>query len=181
MQEVKNLKDKTVAILASDGFEEIELTAPLEELTGYGATVHIISDKPKIKSWKHKQWGSDFKSNRLLEAANIKDYDILILPGGILNSDRLRRNTKAIEFIKGFYANDKFIAAICHGSQLLIEAGLVKGKTLTAHHAIRTDMKNAGANYEDHSVLKDGKIISARNANDVSNFLKQIIDALKSM
>jgi len=179
MQQVKNLKNNTIAILTTDGFEEIELTAPKEELAGYGATIHIISDKPKIKSWKNKQWGNEFESDRMLEAANVRDYDMLILPGGVINSDKLRRNKKAIEFIKKFNNENKFIAVICHGLQLLIEAELVKGKTLAAHHAIKTDMKNAGANYEDFGVLKDGNIISARGADDVSAFLKKIIGVLK--
>jgi protease I len=178
MQQVKNLKDKTVAILATDGFEEIELTAPQEELAGYEATIHIISDKPKIRSWKNKQWGNEFSTDRLLDAANISDYDMLILPGGVINSDKLRRNEKAVDIIKKFYDEDKFIAAICHGPQILIETGLVKGKTITAHHAIKTDLKNAGANYEDLGALRDGNIITARGAQDVSEFLKKIIEVL---
>jgi protease I len=115
----------------------------------------------------------------MLEAANVRDYDMLILPGGVINSDKLRRNEKAIEFIKKFNNEKKFIAAICHGPQLLIEAGLVKGKTLAAHHAIKTDMKNAGANYKEYGVLKDKNIISAKGAENISSFLKKIIASLK--
>lgn len=179
MQQDNILKDKAIAIIATDGFEEIELTAPLEELAGYGATIHIISDKPKIKSWKNKEWGSEFKSDRLLDAANFNEYDMLILPGGVINSDKMRRDKNLAKKIKEFYQEGKFIAAICHGPQLLIEAGLVEGNTLTAHYAIKTDLINAGANYEDYGVLRHGNIITARGADDVSTFLKKIISILK--
>lgn len=179
MQELKILKDKKIAILATDGFEEIELSAPQEELSDYGATVHIVSDKPKIRSWKNKQWGNEFESDRLLDAAKVSDYEMLIIPGGVINADKLRRNKKAIDFIKQFDDQGKLIAAICHGPQLLIECNLVKGKNLTSHQAIKTDMKNAGAHYENFSVLKDGNIITAQKADDVSSFLKKVIDSLK--
>jgi len=177
---MKKLEDKAIAILASDGFEEIELTAPLEALSGYGATVHIVSDKPKIRSWRNKRWSSEFESDKLLEAADVKDYDMVIIPGGVINADKLRRNEKAIDFIQKFDKENKPIGAICHGPQLLIEAGLLKGKTLASHHAIKTDIKNAGAIYKDINVLKSENIISARGPEDIPAFLKKLIGVLEA-
>ena len=173
------LDDKAIAILATNGFEEIELSAPFDELSNYGATVHIVSNKPIIRSWKNKQWSNEFKTDRLLNSVDVKEYDMLILPGGVINADQLRRNEKAIDLIKNFYNANKFIAAVCHGPQLLIEADLVKERTLTAHHALKTDLKNAGANYEDFGVLRDDRIISAQGTKDVSSLLKKIIGILK--
>lgn len=176
---MKNLHDKKVAILATDGFEEIELTAPKEELTEYGVTVHVVADKPKIRSWKNRQWGNEIEADRLLDRINVMEYNALILPGGVINADRLRRNSKAIDLIKEFHEKEKVIGAICHGPQLLIEANMVKGKTMTAFHSIKTDMKNAGARYEDLSVSVDDNLITAQSAEDTSAFLKKFVGVLK--
>lgn len=181
MEFVKNIKNKHVAILVTNGFEEIELSAPKKELAGYGATVHIVSDEPKIRSWKNHHWGNDFETDRFLDNFHVNDYEILIIPGGVINSDRLRRNGKAIEIIKEFNKSNKPIAAICHGPQVLIDADILKGRTLTAHRAIKTDIKNAGANYKNHGVVRNGNIISAQGPADVSSFLKEIISTLKMM
>jgi len=179
MSNTSFLKGKSIAILATDGVEEIELTAPKEELEEYGARVHLISESPQIRAWKKREWSGDFDVDRLIENANVNDYDALILPGGVINADRLRRNPRAIDFIKRFDKTGKLIAAICHGPQLLIEAGLVKGKNMTSHPAIATDMKNAGARHEDYGVLTDGNYITARGAEEISSFLKKIIGILK--
>jgi protease I len=103
MENTEILKDRSVAIITTDGFEEIELTAPLKELRGCGATVHIVSDKPKIKSWKNKRWGNQFDADRLFDNVNINEYDALILPGGVINADRLRRNNQSIHIIQDFH------------------------------------------------------------------------------
>ena len=179
MTEIDSLKNKAVAIIATDGFEEIELTAPKSELEHYGVKVHIISEKQEIKSWKNKQWSGDFFVDILLDNAHAEDYNALIIPGGVINADRLRRNTKVIEFIKEFDRRKKIIAAICHGPQLLIEAGLVKGKNMTSHNAIKTDMINAGAHFEDYGVTSDGNYITAQGVDDISSFLKKIIGMLE--
>ncbi len=178
MQEVEKLKDKTIAILATDGFEEIELAGPKKELEQYGATVHLVADKTKITSWKKKQWGHVFEVDKLIANTSSEGYDALIIPGGVINADKLRRSKKAVEIIQSFNNENKLIAAICHGPQLLIEAGLVKGKTVSGHHAIKTDLINAGANYEDLSVAADNNIVTARGADDVPSFLKKIIGIL---
>lgn len=173
------LENRKIAILATDGFEEIELTAPMEELRGYGATVHIISEKDKIRSWKNRDWGSEFKADAILKDVSVDDYDVLILPGGTINPDRLRRNKEAIAFIKEFDRQGKLIAAICHGPQLLIEAGLLKGRAATSFHSIRTDMINAGVDWEDTVAVRDGNIITSQSPDTLPAFLKKIIDMLK--
>jgi protease I len=179
MSDSKILEGKKIAILVTDGFEEIELTAPKEELQEYGAEIHVVAENPRVRSWKKREWGSEFNADRTIETAQWHDYDVLILPGGVINADRLRRNSKAIEAIKKMDNHAKLIAAICHGPQLLIEADLVRGRNMTSHRALATDMKNAGAEYEDYGVLVDENFITARGAEDVSAFLKKIIGILK--
>ena len=173
------LKEIKVAILATNGFEEIELTAPKDELEGYGATVHLISNEHKITSWDKTNWGTDYQVDVTLESVNVEEYDALVLPGGVINGDKLRRDENAIQFIKSIARGNKLIAAICHGPQLLIEADLVKGKALTSHPAIKTDMKNAGAEYQDSGVAVDGNFITAQGPKDIPGFMKKIYEALK--
>ncbi len=177
--EKKELKNKKVAIMATNGFEEIELTAPKEELEGYGATVHIISGENKIKSWDKTNWGKEFDADKKINRTDAGDYDALILPGGVINGDKLRRDKDAIQLIKDFANKNKLIAAICHGPQLLIEADLVRGKSLTSHIAIATDMKNAGANFQESGVAEDGNFITAQGPKDINGFMKKIYEALE--
>lgn len=177
---MEDTQNKKVAIMATDGFEEIELSLPQDKLIENGIIVHIISDNPILKSWNKKQWNKDFKVDHLIGEANAQNYDMLILPGGVLNADKLRRNDKAIEWIKEFYNKGKFIAAICHGPQLLIEADLVKGRKVTSHYAIKTDMINAGADYSDKKVISQDKFITAQGAEDTEAFTDEILSALKS-
>jgi protease I len=178
MKEPDVLKGISVAIMATDGFEEVELTVPKEELESRGATVEILSENETIKSWKNKQWGSTFKVDSLLGKAELSKYHALIVPGGALNADKLRRNKTAIEIIRSFSRQNKPIAAICHGPQLLIEAGLVESRKMTSHHAIKTDMKNAGADFQDERVTQDKNFITAMGAEDVHPFAAKIIAAL---
>ena len=177
--EKNSLRDKKIAIITTDGFEEIELTAPMEELKGYGAEVQIVADSTEVRSWKNKNWGAKFNVDLSLHSLKTDDYDALIIPGGVINADKLRRNEKAVEIIRKFHEEKKLIAAICHGPQLLIEADLVKNKEMTSHPALKTDMINAGAKYENHGVVTDNNFITAQGANDVSSFLKKITAVLK--
>lgn len=174
-----DLKDKQIAILATHGFEEIELTGPLEELKSYGATVHIISDEPQIRAWNHGVWSNHYNTDRMLEGAGYKDYDMLILPGGVINTDKLRRKEKAMGFIREFYNTQRPIAAICHGPQLFIEAEVGKGRQMTGHRAIKKDMINAGINYKDYNVITDDNLVTAKGADDVPAFMKSILTALQ--
>ncbi|MFW5657171.1 MAG: type 1 glutamine amidotransferase domain-containing protein [Bacteroidota bacterium] len=179
MDQVQNLKNKKVAILVTDGFEEIELKAPYDELKSNGATVHIVSDKGKIKSWKDRDWGEEFNTDQLLDKAEINDYDMLILPGGTINPDLLRRNADAVEFVRQFNETGKPIAAICHGPQMLIEAGIVEGREVTSFFSVKTDLINAGAKWRDATVVESGNLITSRNPGDIPAFLKKIINVLK--
>ncbi|MCB2196726.1 MAG: type 1 glutamine amidotransferase [Bacteroidetes bacterium] len=179
MNDIKNnINDKKIAILATHGFEEIELEMPQSRLTEMGATVHLISDEPILKSWHQKQWNKDFRVDKQLDNARPGDYDLLILPGGVLNTDKLRRNEKIIEWIQEYHDQDKPIASICHGPQLLIEAKLVKGEKITSHHAIKTDLLNAGADYITDRVYSEGNFISAQGASDTEQFVQEIIKIL---
>jgi protease I len=178
MKKQEELKEKVVAIMVTDGFEEVELTVPKQELEKRGATVHIVAEYSHIKSWNKKQWGGDFDTDALIDQVDPAKYDALILPGGVINSDRLRRNKKAIWLVKEFYENKKLIAAICHGPQLLIEADLVKNKKMTSHPAIKTDMVNAGAIYQNDRVVNDSNFITAQGAEDVHAFVEAVISTL---
>ena len=174
-----NLAHLKVAILATDGFEQAELSAPKEFLESGGAKVEIVSlESGKIKGWNKKKWGKSIKVDAPLKKANVKDYQALVLPGGQMNPDNLRANKAAIKFIKDFAKAGKVIAAICHAPWLLIEAGLAKGKKMTCYPSIRTDLKNAGAKVQDKPVVVDGQFITSRNPDDLKDFNQAIASAL---
>ncbi len=173
-----HLKGKLIAIIATDGFEELELTEPQKKLTEQGTTVHIISEKPEIRSWTKKEWGSFYEVDYLFSEVNGSNYDALVIPGGVINADKLRRNTDAIDFIKQFDKKNKLIAAICHGPQLLIEADIVKGISMTSHRALKTDMINAGAEYIDKGVFKFWHFITAQGISDIPKFIEEIVNEL---
>ena len=181
MTEFSQYKDKKVAILATDGFEEVELTGPMEELKNNGARVDIISEKDRIMSWKDRKWGKEFNVDVKIEDTKVDEYDILILPGGVINPDRLRRNKEAVALIREFHKRNKFIAAICHGPQMLIEADLVNGKKMTSFHSIRKDLVNAGARWEDNPVVHDDWLITSRNPGDIPSFMKKLNDVLQTV
>lgn len=171
--ELKNMK---VAILATDGFEQSELMKPKEALEEAGAIVKIISSKTgSIKGWKDKNWGDAVKVDMDLGTAQAKEFEALVLPGGVINPDQLRIDNDAIDFIKAFVSDNKPIAAICHGPWTLINAGAVKDKTMTSWPSIKEDLKNAGAQWVDKEVVIDGKIITSRNPDDLPAFNKAII------
>ncbi len=172
-QELKGLK---VAILATDGFEQSELAEPKKALEKAGADVDIVSlKKGKIKGWKHTQWGDEFEVNADLQNANPQNYQALVLPGGVMNPDRLRLSEDAIHFIQDFVKNDKPIAAICHGPWTLINAGGVKGKTMTSWPSIKMDLTNAGADWKDKEVIRDGNLITSRKPDDLPAFNEEMI------
>jgi len=179
MEKLKPLKGKRIAILATDGFEETELQNTMETFIRYGALVQIISDKPLIRSWKNRSWGGEYKTNRMLDDTNLNDFDALLLPGGVLSNDRLRRNQRVIEMIREFSQTKKIIAAICHGVQLVIEAELVEGKKVTGHFAVRKDIHNAGGLYEDSGAVADLNLITGRSSDDVSAFVHKVVELLE--
>src|SRR3982751_3828165 len=143
----RDVKGKLVAILTENGFEEVELTSPMNALEQAGATVHIISpQKDKVKAWDHDHWSIELPVDINIKDANPEDYDMLLLPGGVLNPDKTRTNEDCISFAQHFLEQGKPLAAICHGPQLLIETGMLDGRTMTSYHGIKTDLINAGVN-----------------------------------
>ena len=169
-----------IAILATHGFEQSELEVPLKTLREKGATVDVVSLKAgEIKGWDEKDWGAAVSVDRVLADAEPADYDALVLPGGQINPDLLRVEEDAIDFIKGFDRAGKPIAAICHAPWLLVEAGLLKGRRVTSYHSIRTDVVNAGAEWVDESVVRDGLLATSRNPGDLENFVAAIVEMVE--
>lgn len=177
----KQLEGKRIAILATDGFEQVELTEPKKNLEKAGAKVTVLSvaKTPKeIKGWDHTDWGEKVKVDGLVSEANPAEFDALVLPGGQINPDKLRMDKDAVAFVRKFAESGKTVAAICHGPWTLIEAGVVKGKTMTSWPSVHTDLKNAGANWIDREVVVDGSFITSRKPEDIPAFSEKIIEAV---
>jgi deglycase len=174
-----NLNGKKIAILATDGFEQSELLEPRKALDEAGATTVVIAPKAgKIKGWNHTDWGESVKVDKTLADANPQEYDALVLPGGVMNPDHLRMDPSAVNFVRQFVSTGKTVAAICHGPWTLIEAGAVKGKTMTSWPSVKSDLKNAGANWVDQEVVTDGQFITSRKPDDIPAFNKAIIESI---
>jgi len=174
-----SFKDKLVAILTENGFEEVELTGPMNALEEAGATVHIVSpQKDKVKGWNHDHWSIELPVDTNLSDAKPEDYDMLVLPGGVLNPDKLRQNKEAVLFAQHFLEQAKPLAAICHGPQLLIETGMLDGRTMTSYWSVKTDMLNAGVNWVDKEVVVDNGLITSRSPEDLEVFNKKMIEEL---
>lgn len=175
------IRDSKVLIVATDGFEQSELFGPREILIEHGAEVKLASpDLEPIQATVHDDPGKTIRPDLTIDDARAADYDALILPGGVRNPDALRTNKAAIALIREFDRGGKPIAAICHGPWLLIEAGLVSGRTVTGWPSIRTDLKNAGGNVVDRQVAVDGNIITSRNPDDVDAFTRALVEAVES-
>jgi len=175
----RNIKDKKVAILTENGFEEVELTSPMNALEQAGATVHIISpQKDKVKAWNHDHWSIELPVDKNLNGANPEDYDMLVLPGGVLNPDKLRLNKEAVSFAQHFLEQGKPLAAICHGPQTLIETGMIDGRTMTSYWSLKTDLINAGVNWVDKEVVVDNGLVTSRSPEDLEAFNKKMIEEL---
>ena len=176
----KQLNKKKVAVIATNGFEQSEFKKPIKALKKEGILVDVISvKKGKIKGWKNRKWGDKFKVDIIVDNAQSNDYDMLILPGGVMNSDSLRMYESAVKFTREFIEQGKPIAAICHGASILIETGLLKGKHLTSYSSIKTDLINAGADWLDEEVVVDNKLITSRCPKDLPAFCEKIIEELK--
>ncbi|HWL04298.1 MAG TPA: type 1 glutamine amidotransferase domain-containing protein [Xanthobacteraceae bacterium] len=172
-----DISGKKILILATHGFEQSELEVPRDRLKAAGATVDVVApEKGEIKGWDKKDWGRPVKVDRTLESVSADDYDAIVLPGGQINPDLLRVNADALALITAFNKQKKVIAAVCHAPWLLIETGIVKGRKATSYHSIKTDMINAGAKWEDSSVVTDQGIITSRNPGDLEDFAKKIIE-----
>ncbi|MGB3541967.1 type 1 glutamine amidotransferase domain-containing protein [Rubrivirga sp.] len=180
-----SLSDKAVAILATDGFEQSELTSPRDALQKAGAIVHIVSPASgSIKGWDQGDWGESVEVDVALEDATAGDYDALVLPGGQINPDKLRIEDAALEFVEAFATAGKPIAAICHAPWLIIEAGLAKDRHMTSFKSIRTDLENAGADVLEEEMVRcphgDFVLITSRNPDDLPAFNQAIVDELSS-
>jgi len=176
----KQLNEKKAAILATDGFEQSEFEKPIEALKKEGIAVDVISlKKGTIKGWKEKNWGDEFKVDKSIDTAMSTDYDILVLPGGVINSDSLRVNELAVKFVTDFFEQGKPIAAICHAPWILIETGKLKGKWLTSYKTLKTDLINAGADWKDEEVIVDKGLITSRSPKDLPAFCKKMIKEIK--
>lgn len=171
---------KKIAILATHGFEESELKSPKEHIEQQGWTAHIISpESGSIKAWSEKDWGKEYSVDKTLNEASASDYDALVLPGGVINPDQLRTNEDALSFVKDFFSQHKPVAAICHGPQILINAGAVEGRNLTSVKAISQDLKNAGAQWEDSEVVVDSGLVTSRTPEDLPAFNAKLVEEVK--
>lgn len=172
---------KRVAFLVTDGFEKSELQQPYNEFSDYGFEVFIVSpNHDKVRSWKGDHWDAEFKVDMKLEKVKASDFDALILPGGVINPDNLRRNRMAVDFVRGFFEGDseKPVGAICHGPWMLAEADVVRNRKMTSFKSIHTDLANAGALWEDEEVVVDGNLITSRSPEDLPAFISKLKEAI---
>jgi len=172
-----SLSGKTIAVVATDGFEQIELVKPVEALKGAGAKVAIIAPKAgKIQGFNHHDKGDKLAVDLAINNANPADYDGLLLPGGVINPDALRIDPSAIAFIRAFVDAEKPIAAICHGPWTLIDAGGVEDRRMTSWLSLRTDLENAGAEWVDQEVVVDNGLVTSRKPDDLPAFCTKMIE-----
>ena len=175
-----SLTGKKVAIITENGFEEVELTSPKKALEDAGATVHIVSpQKDKVKAWNHDHWSIELPVDVNIDDADPNDYDALVVPGGVLNPDKMRLNEDCVDFAKHFLTSGKPVAAICHGPQLLIETGLLQGRNMTSYPSVRTDLENAGVIWEDKEVIVDHGLVTSRSPKDLEAFNKKMLEEIK--
>ena len=173
----RKLDGKKVAILVTDGFEQVEMTNPCEALEEAGAETKIVSLKPgKIQGMHHADKGDKFDADLTLDEARPEEFDALLIPGGLMNPDALRSNDDALEFTRHFFREGKPVAAICHGPWVLIDAGVVRGRTLTSWPAIKNDVKNAGGKWVNEQVVVDNGLVTSRKPDDIPAFNKKMIE-----
>jgi protease I len=173
------LSGKKIAFLATDGFEQAELFEPRKALNEAGATTVVIAPKGgEIKAWDMKDWGKTLKVDKVLADANPNEYDALVLPGGVINPDHLRMDPAAVNFVKKFVETGRTTAAICHGPWTLLEAGVLRGRTVTSWPSLKTDLKNAGANWVDQECVTDGQFIFSRKPDDIPAFNRAIVQSV---
>ena len=173
------LVDCRIAVLATDGVEQVELTEPVRALKQAGAEVHLVSTKPgEIQGFDHLDKGDTFPVDRTVAEVSAQEYRALVLPGGVANPDDLRTHPDAVQFVRDFVDADKPVAAICHGPWLLVEADVVRGRTLTSWPSLQTDIRNAGGTWVDEQVQVDQKLVTSRNPDDLPAFCARTIDLI---
>lgn len=175
----KRLQGKRIAILATDGFEQAELLEPQKALEEEGATTQVISlQKGKIKGWDKKDWGKEVSVDATLDSADASAFDALVLPGGVMNPDKLRTVPAAVQFVRQFFEAKKPVAAICHGPWMLVEAGAVRGRTLTSWPSLQTDIRNAGGTWVDQEVTVDNGLVTSRKPDDLPAFNRKMVEEI---
>lgn len=173
------ISGKRVAILATDGFEQAELLEPKKALEEAGAETTVVSLKPgEIKGWNHTDWGQSVKVDETVESCSPDDFDALMLPGGVMNPDKLRTEPRAVEFVRGFFEEGKPVGAICHGPWMLVEADVADGRTVTSWPSLQTDLENAGADWVDQEVVVDNGLVTSRKPDDIPAFNKKLIEEI---
>jgi protease I len=174
---MENLKGLKVAILVTDGFEQDELVKPRQALDEAGAETKVVSPKDdSAKGWKFTDWGESVKVDQRLNEAKAKEFDALLLPGGVMNPDKLRMDRQAVEFVKAFFDAGKPVAVICHGPWTIIEAGATRGRKIASWPSLKTDLRNAGAEWVDSEAVVDGNLVSARKPDDIPAFNRAMIE-----
>lgn len=172
-----DLNGRKVAILVTDGFEQVEMTEPRRALDAAGAETTLIAPSgDTVKGWDHTDWGEEFQVDLALQDARAEEYDALLLPGGVMNPDKLRMDENAVRFARSFFEAQKPVAAICHGPWLLVEADVVRGRKLTSYPSLQTDLRNAGAQWVDQEVVVDSGLVTSRNPDDLPAFSKKLVE-----
>lgn len=175
---LKNLK---VAILATEGVEQVERSEPRKALDAAGAKTTLVSLKDgEIRGWTHTEWGQKFRVDMPLSKAGAEDFDAQLLPGEVINPDKLGMDPNAVAFVKSFIDSGKPVAAICHGPWMVLEAGGARGRRMTSWPSLRTDLKNAGANWMDQEVVTDGMLVTSRKPDDIPAFNRETIKLFAS-
>ncbi|QJQ94995.1 MULTISPECIES: type 1 glutamine amidotransferase domain-containing protein [Halomonadaceae] len=173
------LNGMRIAILATDGFEEVELSSPKAALLEAGATVEVIApEKRAIRAWAETDWGENYEVDKALDEADASDYRALVLPGGLFNPDNLRADEQALTFVRHFFEAGKPVGAICHAPWIMINAGVVEGRKLTSVPTIAQDLKNAGANWVDEEVVVDSGLVTSRTPKDLEAFCSKLIEEI---
>ncbi|MFW6079480.1 MAG: type 1 glutamine amidotransferase domain-containing protein [Gemmatimonadota bacterium] len=174
-QEIQGMK---VAILCTRGVEQVELTEPREALESAGAQTHLISpESGRVAAWDRTDWGDEFEVDVPVESARPEDYDALLLPGGVMNPDRLRMNERAVAFVRSFFDDGRPVASICHGPWMLVEADVARGRRVTSYPSLKTDLRNAGAEWVDEEVVLDGGLVTSRRPDDLPAFNRRMVEA----
>ena len=177
----ENLDDVRVAILITDGFEQAEMVEPRKALDRAGARTTIVSPKDgSVRGWSHTDWGDDFLVDQVLDQADPDEYDALLIPGGVINPDKLRTNPDAVAFVRSFFDEGKPVAAICHGPWMVIEAGAARGRKIASWPSLRTDLRNAGAEWVDEEVVVDRNLVTSRKPDDIPAFVREVLALFSS-
>jgi len=177
---MENLEGLKVAILVADGFEQVELVEPRKALDQAGAETQIVSPEDgRVRGWNFTDWGDKLPVDVPLDGARPEDFDALLLPGGVMNPDTLRMQPKAVDFVRAFFDAGKPVAAICHGPWTVVEAGAARGRRIASWPSIKTDLRNAGAEWVDEEAVVDGNLVSSRKPDDIPAFNRAMIDLFR--